>query len=77
MPAEHIVGKRFRIGLCGFRNLAEVVGGVVEDTDHGSTAVIAALEDRAGQRHETPHQIQALDRIALGHLVDDGTTLNF
>ena len=44
---ERIVGKPFRIELCGFRNLAEVVGGVVEDTDHGSTAVIAALEDGA------------------------------
>ena len=73
---ERIVGERFRIGHCGFRNLAEVVGGVVEDTDHGSTAIIAALEDRVGQRHETPHQVQSLDRITFSHCVDDGAALD-
>ena len=74
--AERIVGKCFRIGLCGFRNLAEVISGVVKDTDHSSTAVIAALEDRVGQRHETPHQFQSLGRVAFSHLVDDGAALN-
>ena len=48
----------------------------MEEADHGSTAVIATLEDRAGQCHETPHQFQSLGWIAFGHLVDDGAALN-
>ena len=49
---------------------------MVEDTDYGSTAIIAALEDRVGQRHETPHQVQSLDRITFSHCIDDGAALD-
>ena len=29
-----------------------------------------------GQRHETPHQVQSLDRITFSHCVDDGAALD-
>ena len=52
------------VGASAIRILAQVADGRIEDTDHGSTAVIAAREDRAGERQKAPHQVKPRDRIA-------------
>ena len=73
---ERTVSQRDQIGRCGVRDLAQVTDGRIEDTGYGSTAVIAAREDRVGERQKVPHQVQPLDRIAWGHRVDDGAALH-
>ena len=71
-------GRRPRaVGASAIRILAQVADGRIEDTDHGSTAVLAAREDRAGERQKAPHQVQPRDRIAWGHRVDDGAALQW
>src|SRR5438132_1611744 len=52
-------------------DIADVAAGLVKDTDHRSTTVVAALEDRRSQGHEPPEQVEGFLRVRLGHPLDD------
>jgi hypothetical protein len=49
----------------------------VEDADYRSAAIITALENGIGERHESPHQFQRFGKIGFGYLIDDGAALRF
>src|SRR6516162_3072307 len=49
---------------------------LAENTDHRSAAVVAPLEDRRGQGHKPPEQVEGFRRIRLRDRLDDCATLN-
>lgn len=72
---KSLISKAFRSDSRGRGNRAELRAGVMEDADHRPAAVVAAREDRTGQSHEAPHQIERLGGIGLRHVVDNGAAL--
>ena len=69
------IGEACWIGLGFHGDIAYVTAGLVEDTDHRSTAVVAALENRRSQGHELPEQLEGFFRVDLGDRLDDRTPL--
>ena len=65
---------RMRPCATGLRKIAACS---MEDANHRSTAVIAASENRIGERHEPPYQFERFGRIGFCHLIDNGAALSF
>src|SRR5215831_6472545 len=74
---ECLIGQACRVGASLEGKIADVATSLAENTDHRSTAVIAPLENRRGQGHEPPEQIEGCRRIRLRDRLDDGSALNF
>jgi len=66
---EDALCEYFRGKLRCLSDLTKVPARSMEDADHRSTAVIAASENRIGERHEPPYQFERFGRIGFCHLI--------
>src|SRR5215469_440213 len=62
---ECLIGQACRVGASLEGKIAHVATSLAENTDHRSTAVVAPLENRRGQGHEPPEQIEGFRRIPV------------
>ena len=72
---EDPVGEPHRIGRCREGDRTEVVAGLAEHVADIATAVVDAVQDRLGQPHEPPQQLERQIGAVTGHLVDDQLAL--
>ncbi len=62
---QHIGGGTRCVG-----NLPQITAGSLKDRNHAATAVVTAVEDRIGQRHEAPEKVQCFSCIDFRYLSD-------
>lgn len=56
---------------------AEVGAGLAENRAHHAVAVVTAAENRFGQRHEAPKQVECLLGVRWSHGANDRLALGF
>ena len=68
---EDPIGQVDRIGRRLAGDCAEVAAGLAKDVTDVAVAVVDAVQDRLGQVHEPPHQVERQIGAGLGHLGRD------
>ena len=63
-----LLGQHVGGGIRCFGNVTQITAGSLKDGHHAATAVVTAMEDRTGQCHEAPEEIQRFSCIDFGDL---------
>src|SRR3974390_243728 len=71
----NLVGQFHGVAARGLGEAPEIIHAFAENLDHGSAAVVAAIEHRSGKSHETPHEAERFLRIGGSDVVDDCPSL--
>ena len=72
---EDPVGEPHRIGRRFGGDSTEIQAGLTEHVTDVATAVVDAVQDRLGQPHEPPQQLERQIGAGVGHLLDDQLAL--